>query len=1134
MLTLHPMAPTTTMPGGAVNTPADDETTGNGTGTIGDGVAGTDEDDHDPAPIGVNQTFDLALFKTLASGQASAVAPGADVTFTISVVNQGTLDAYDIDVIDYIPTGLSLNDLDWTASGSNAVITIDGPLTPGDTTTVDITLTVDADFMGTSLTNFAEINDATDTDGGATTTDDDSTPDGTDNNDAGGAVNTPADDETTGNGTGTVGDGIAGTDEDDHDPSLINVNQTFDLALFKTLASGQASAVAPGADVTFSISVVNQGTLDAYDIDLIDYIPTGLTLNDVDWTASGATAAITIDGPLTPGDTTTVDITFTVDAGFMGASLTNFAEITDATDTDGGATTNDDDSTPDGTDNNDAGGQVGSPADDETTGDGTGTVGDGVIGTDEDDHDPAQVGVSPFGIINGIVCMDNCDGVINDDDSGIANVTVDLIDSNGDTVDTQVSGLDGNFSFTSILPGIYTVAIDNSTLSGSLVLTAGTDPVEVNVVAAVTDDVRFCYRICYGAGNLSNNLYGYDLDAYAFVSLDVSSPNQPVQQLDSLDLGHEKVQGMTYDPVTNYIYITVDLGDRNGELRRIDPVSFTTANPIPSELVGSLPNASFDAIDIHPLTGELYAIDSRENKLAIIDKSTAAVTYISQTDQDLLSDGRALSFAKACVCDTEVELYSICDRDDVSKLTRIDVETGEAVLVTGNEIGFSQVKAIAFGPSSDPLLPGTLYGYASGGDPQYITIDLNTGIGSTFSDNGTNIPYHSREIQGLFFCPANVSSGQPIAPVSNIVFSANESVTIKKPMISEGNIHANREVVIKPGAPTSITCDIEAGTFVTVQNNNTVNGKIVAGGKINLVGNAVVTGDMSDNTSVSPVVMPTLAFTAGGINKKVPAKGNRSLAPGSYDVLKIRKRGTLNLSAGEYFFNELRAYRYSNIHVDVSAGPVTINVVGLFKTSKRTEIIVTPAAQADKLTINLLTSDDTIIMNKSVIMGTINAPNSSFQFLSNSRFKGTVNAKSIWVGAGVQYFCFATTASLAKVPWTAEERAEFADDQDVSTTIVTDYELEQNYPNPFNPTTTIKFALPEASGVSLRIFSQTGQLVKVLVARQRQAGRHEVQWNGTNVSGTRVASGIYFYRLTVRNQDGDIVYNSTGQMSFLK
>ncbi len=78
-------------------------------------------------------------------------------------------------------------------------------------------------------------------------------------------------------------------------------------------------------------------------------------------------------------------------------------------------------------------------------------------------------------------------------------------------------------------------------------------------------------------------------------------------------------------------------------------------------------------------------------------------------------------------------------------------------------------------------------------------------------------------------------------------------------------------------------------------------------------------------------------------------------------------------------------------------------------------------------------------------------------------------------------------------------------------TVISDHALAQNYPNPFNPTTTISFALPEASEVSLSIFNTNGQLVKRLVAGAMNAGQHSFTWDATNERGERVASGVYLY-----------------------
>jgi hypothetical protein len=72
----------------------------------------------------------------------------------------------------------------------------------------------------------------------------------------------------------------------------------------------------------------------------------------------------------------------------------------------------------------------------------------------------------------------------------------------------------------------------------------------------------------------------------------------------------------------------------------------------------------------------------------------------------------------------------------------------------------------------------------------------------------------------------------------------------------------------------------------------------------------------------------------------------------------------------------------------------------------------------------------------------------------------------------------------------------------------TDYELAQNYPNPFNPSTIISFSLPSGGIVNVDVFNILGQQVITLVSEYREAGVHQVEFNGANFP-----SGIYFYRL---------------------
>lgn len=90
-------------------------------------------------------------------------------------------------------------------------------------------------------------------------------------------------------------------------------------------------------------------------------------------------------------------------------------------------------------------------------------------------------------------------------------------------------------------------------------------------------------------------------------------------------------------------------------------------------------------------------------------------------------------------------------------------------------------------------------------------------------------------------------------------------------------------------------------------------------------------------------------------------------------------------------------------------------------------------------------------------------------------------------------------------------------------TIITTFNMEQNYPNPFNPSTRIKYQVPEASQVTIKVFDVLGSEITTLVNEIKNAGQYEVEFNASGL-----ASGVYFYRMT----GGDFV--TVKKMNILK
>jgi hypothetical protein len=71
------------------------------------------------------------------------------------------------------------------------------------------------------------------------------------------------------------------------------------------------------------------------------------------------------------------------------------------------------------------------------------------------------------------------------------------------------------------------------------------------------------------------------------------------------------------------------------------------------------------------------------------------------------------------------------------------------------------------------------------------------------------------------------------------------------------------------------------------------------------------------------------------------------------------------------------------------------------------------------------------------------------------------------------------------------------------------------HPNPFNPSAVIRFQMGLPNPVSLRIYDVLGRVVRTLVDDRLPAGKHSLTWDGKNNNGVEIASGVYFYKLSV-------------------
>ncbi len=344
------------------------------------------------------QQFDVAITKTTIT--SAPVKYGVTIPFNFTIYNQGLDTITNVEVIDHYGDGYEFQgglNADWSEHPTivNAVTTIFMEKIPPNESRI-ITLNLIAG-PGDSLddwVNTGEVVSFTDVNGIDRENEDmDSNGNENPNDDPGGLLGSPADNFINGDGTGIPNDGIAATDEDDHDRDSIRI---FDLALTKIL--DPITGYSYGDTLTFNITVYNQGNMMARIIRIRDIIPEGYIYPVAEnvangWSSDPVNPLFTIDS-LAPFDNEEISIKLILGTmAFDENGWANYSEILSARDENfANVSALDADSTPASNSDGERSVQQGDPDDN--------SIGNSPVNPgDEDDHDPAEPVVFDLALI---------------------------------------------------------------------------------------------------------------------------------------------------------------------------------------------------------------------------------------------------------------------------------------------------------------------------------------------------------------------------------------------------------------------------------------------------------------------------------------------------------------------------------------------------------------------------------------------------------------------------------------------------------------------------------------------------------------------------------------------------------------
>ncbi|MGH7450610.1 MAG: pre-peptidase C-terminal domain-containing protein, partial [bacterium] len=366
------------------------------------------------------------------------------------------------------------------------------------------------------------------------------------------------------------------------------------------------------------------------------------------------------------------------------------------------------------------------------------------------------------------------------------------------------------------------------------------------------------------------------------------------------------------------------------------------------------------------------------------------------------------------------------------------------------------------------------------------------------------------------------------------IYSA-EQAKLDHPEAVNGLAGSSNSIILDHG---DVNGDLWAKDDITITHRSTVNGNVTAGANLNISRHDVtISGAITpEATGFVGFPLPSLSLApVSGPSITVTKSKGVVLEPGNYNVVQVRKNKSILLKSGVYFFNSLKVDAHAELKIDLSGGPVTINVVNTLQFLKMSAIKIASATgyarrgSSRDIRINYAGTGTVALGENGEYQGAIFAPKGTIDLGVVADFKGMLLGKFVNINKNARVFPHEAPDDVLDLALAIGDKTNVT-----SNGVVIDYELNQNYPNPFNPNTKIRFALPVSGKVKLEIYDLLGNMVRTLVSREMSAGRHEILWDGRNQDGLTVAVGIYLYRIVFQRSNGDPATVMVKKMSFIK